>query len=285
VLLSHHPGVEQVGPEEAPRVVPESSGQVSDAGQNVRVLPFNRIDLAERVFAEEGGWIAAVILEPVNFNSGGILPAPGYLAAVKELAHRHGALVIFDEIITGFRLALGGAQELFGVVPDLATFGKAVAGGAPLSLVAGRREILELMFGGGVSFGGTFNGNPVSLAAAAVTLEELARDNGAALVRANRLGDVLREGMAAVIGRRGVAAMVSGMGAAFAIHFTEARKLEQYRDVCGDDKEQLRGFLFGLLEEGVYALPDGRFYVSAVHSEEDIQSTLESVERVLGAGQ
>jgi glutamate-1-semialdehyde 2,1-aminomutase len=284
VLLSHHPGMEEVGPEEAPRVVPESSGQVADAGRNVRVLPFNRIDLAERVFAEEGGRIASVILEPVNFNSGGILPAPGYLAAVKELAQRHGALVIFDEIITGFRLALGGAQALFGVVPDLATFGKAVAGGAPLSVVAGRREILELMFGGGVSFGGTFNGNPVSLAAAAVTLEELARDGGVALVHANRLGDELREGMAAAIARRGVAAMVSGMGAAFAIHFTEARVLGQYRDVCADDKEQLRRFSFGLLEEGVYVLPDGRFYVSAVHSEEDIGRTLEGVDRVLGAG-
>jgi glutamate-1-semialdehyde 2,1-aminomutase len=189
------------------------------------VLPWNRADLVERAFLDRGSEIAAVIMEPVLMNSGGILPLPGYLDEVRQIAHRHGALLIFDEIITGFRMALGGAQSHYGVTPDIATFGKAVAGGAPLSVVAGRREILELMFGGGVSFGGTFNGNPVSMAAAAATLEELGRDGGRALIEANRRGSVLMEGIGEAAVRHGIAAMVSGFGAAFALHFTQRTQL------------------------------------------------------------
>jgi glutamate-1-semialdehyde 2,1-aminomutase len=283
VLLSHHPGRSEAGEQERPRVVAESRGQVDNAAENVLVLPWNRADLVERLFAERGQEIAAVIMEPVLMNSGGILPEPGYLEAVKETAGRHGALLVFDEIITGFRMALGGAQSAYGVIPDLATFGKAVAGGAPLSVVAGKRQILELIAGGGVSFGCTFNGNPVSLAAAAVTLEELARDDGRALIEANRLGRRLMQGMAAAAERHGVAAMVSGFGAAFAVHFTGRKKLEQYRDVLDDDGEKLRTFLMRLLERGVYALPDGRFYTSAAHSEADIEETLGAVDQAMAA--
>jgi len=281
VLLSHHPTAEQVGPLERPRVVAESSGQAPNAVENVIVLPWNRADLVERTFSERGEEIAAVIMEPVLVNSGGILPAESYLEEVKRIAHRHGALLIFDEIITGFRMSLGGAQGFYNVIPDIATFGKAVAGGAPLSVVAGRKEILELMFGGGVSFGGTFNGNPVSMAAAAVTLDELSRDKGRALVDANRRGKALMEGIAAATARHGVAAMVSGFGAAFVIHFTARKSLEHYRDVLDDDPVQLRRFLLAALEQGVYILPDGRFYTSAVHSDEDIEETLEGIERAL----
>ncbi len=279
VLLSHHPKAEEVGPLESPNTVPESRGQAPNARENVIVLPWNRADLVERVFSARSKEIAAVIMEPVLCNSGGILPAPGYLARVKEIAQRHGALLIFDEIITGFRMSLGGAQAVFNVVPDLATFGKAVAGGAPLSVVAGRKEILELIGGGGVAFGGTFNGNPVSLAAAAATLEELARNNGAALVEANRRGRALMEGIAAAAARHGLSVLASGFGAAFAVHFTTRPHLEHYRDVLEDDKERLARFLLELLRRGVYALPDGRFYVSAAHTGEDVSETLEAVEQ------
>lgn len=283
VLLSYHPPASETGSPESPRVTPESSGQAPNAAENIVVLPWNRPDLVDRLFAGRGREIAAVVMEPVLMNSGGILPRDGYLAAVAASARRHGVLLVFDEIITGFRMALGGAQSHYGVVPDLATFGKAVGGGAPLSVVAGRKDILDLMFGGGVSFGGTFNGNPVSMAAAAATLEELARDGGHALKEANRLGRLLMQGIEAAAARHGVPALVSGFGAAFAIHFTPRKSLSQYRDLFDDDTAKLRRFLSAALEQGVYALPDGRFYTSAVHTETDIEQTVAAIDRVFAS--
>ncbi|MEK7403722.1 MAG: aspartate aminotransferase family protein [Acidobacteriota bacterium] len=279
VLLSHHPGAAEVGPADDPRVVPESRGQTPNAAENVLVASWNCIDAVEHIFRERGAEIAAVILEPVLCNSGCLLPLPGYLEALRRISDQHGALLIFDEIITGFRLAPGGAQSHYGVVPDLATFGKALAGGAPLSAVAGRKEIMELMFGGGVSFGGTFNGNPVSLACAHVVLEELARDGGAALARANRTGQALMEGIRAAAARQGVALQVCGFGAAFALHFTGKRELRDYRDTLEDDRERLARFLLRALEEGIYILPDGRLYVSTAHTDEDVAETLAALER------
>ncbi len=165
-LHSHHAALEEMGPLDNPRVAPGSAGQTANASENIVVAPWNRLEILEQILERHAGKVAAIIMEAVLCNSGCIMPRPGYLEATQELARKHGALLIFDEVITGFRIALGGAQSHFGVVPDLATFGKAIAGGVPLSAVAGRKEIMEQMFTGGVVFGGTFNGNPVSLTSA-----------------------------------------------------------------------------------------------------------------------
>ena len=280
VLLSHHPAAGEIGSAESPNVVPESRGQVPNAADNVIVLPWNRADLVERAFKLRGEEIAGLIMEPVLCNSGCILPLPGYLEQVREIAHKHGALLIFDEIITGFRMAPGGAQSFYNVVPDIATFGKAAGGGLPLSVIAGRREILELMFSGGVSYGGSFNGNPVSLAGARVALDELTRDGGALLTHANRIGELLKEGIAAAARKHGTALLASGFGAAFAVHFTARKQLLDYRATLDDDRDLLARFVRAALEEGVYLLPDGRFYVSVAHTEEDVEQTLEAMDRV-----
>src|SRR5437763_1236709 len=189
--------------------------------------------------------VAAVVMEPVLCNSGCILPRPGYLEQARRVCTERGILLIFDEVITGFRLSLGGAQEHYGVVPDVATFGKAVAGGAPLSGIAGRADILMQMYNG-VAFGGSFNGNPVSLASANATLTELARDDGAALVHANRMGQRLMDGIPRMAR---VPVLVSGFGAAFAIHFTHQTELRDYRDTLTDDTGLLRRFLYRALEQ------------------------------------
>ena len=282
VLLSHHPEAGDVGPFEAPRVVAESRGQVRNAADNVIVLPWNHPDLVEDLLARRGADIAAVIMEPVLSNSGGILPAPGYHQRVRELTRRHGVLLVFDEIITGFRLHAGGAQTHYGVTPDLATFGKAVAGGPPLSVITGRKEIMEQIAGGGVSFGGTFNGNPLSLAAARATLDELSRDGGRPLAEANRRGQLLQDGIAAAAREHGVALLTSGFGAAFSVHFTRRNELRHYRDTFDDDRALLGRFLRLMLGEGIYLLPDGRLYTSVVHTDADISETVAAASRVLG---
>lgn len=280
-LLSYKPSTKEAGPANHPRVVPGSRGQVQNARENVRVRPWNRIDLLKEAFETEGSTIAAVILEPVLCNGGCILPLPGYLQSIKDLCQKHGALLIFDEVITGFRMAPGGAQAVYGVKPDLATLGKALGGGLPLSAVAGRQQIMELMFGGGVAFGGTFNGNPVSLAAAEATLEELCRDNGVLLAQANRVGQALMEGICRLSQECGVPLLTTGFGTAFALHFTSRTQLTEYRDILEDDGDLLAQFLLEALTEGIYLLPDGRMYVSTAHSEEDTKQTLEAFLRVL----
>jgi len=191
-LLSYKPTPDQVGPVERPSVVLGSRGQVANAAENTLVAPWNRIDVLESLLARSGDQVAAVMMEPILMNGGGIVPEPGYLAAVRELCTRTGALLIFDEVVTGFRVGPGGAQERYGVTPDLATLGKAIGGGATLSAVAGRADVLLQIAGGGVAFGGSFNGNPPALAAAHATLRELSRDAGAALRDANHHGEVLR---------------------------------------------------------------------------------------------
>jgi len=278
-LVSYHPR-EGLGPREAPRPVPGSFGQVPNVVDNAVVAPWNDLPVLERLFQAHPDRIAAVMMEPVLCNSGCLLPRPGYLEGVRELCRRHGALFILDEVITGFRIALGGAQAHYGVTPDLATFGKAVAGGAPLSVVAGRREILEQLHGAGVAFGGTFNGNPFSLAIADATLAELARDDGGLLVQANRTGAALMEGIRERGRRHGLPLLVTGFGAAFALHFTARPELREYRDTLDDDPELLGLFLRRALEEGLHVVPDGRFYVSAVHTAADVEETLAIVDRV-----
>ncbi|MGH9658972.1 MAG: aspartate aminotransferase family protein, partial [Bryobacteraceae bacterium] len=270
-LVSYKPAAADAGPVESPRAVLGSAGQAASSSAGVVVAPWNRLDVLERILGERGAEIAAVFMEPVLCNSGCLLPVDGYLEGARQLCRRAGALLVFDEVITGFRMDLGGAQKFYGVTPDLATFGKAVAGGAPLSVVAGRTEILERMFTGGVAFGGTFNGNPLSLAAAEATLEELARDGGAALARANRMGGALMRGL------RDLGLKVTGFGTAFAVHFTARDELRDYRDTLDDDAAALGQFLLGLLEKGVYAVPDGRFYTSAAHTEREVAETLEAV--------
>ncbi|MCC6391266.1 MAG: aspartate aminotransferase family protein [Bryobacterales bacterium] len=281
-LHSYKPREGETGSLEEPRAVPGSRGQVANSVENVVVAPWNRLDLLEHILDVHEGDVAAIVLEPVLCNSGCLMPEPGYLRGVRNLAARHGCLLVFDEVITGFRIHPGGAQKHFGVTPDLATFGKAVGGGVPLSVIAGRAEIMELMFHGGVVFGGTFNGNPLSLAGASVCLEELDRDVGVALRHANRMGETLMEGIREHARRLGIAMQVTGFGAAFYPHFTELERLRDYRDTLADDRDKMQRFLRAALEEGVQLVPDGRLYVSAAHTARDIAETVDRLGRALG---
>ena len=280
-LVGYHPAAAQLGPLEAPPTVLGSRGQVPNAAENTVVAPWNRLDVLERIMDRHPGAIAAVMMEPVLCNSGCLLPVAGYLEGVRDLCRRHGSLLIFDEVITGFRMGLGGAQQHYGVTPDLATFGKAVAGGLPLSVVAGRAAVMEQMFAG-AAFGGTFNGNPMSLAAAHAALGVLSEDGGAPLARANSTGRRIMEGICALARKHGVNATVRGFGAAFAVHFNNNTELLDYRDTLPDDRNLLRIYLTRALEEGLHLVPDGRMYVSTAHTSRDVEETLAAVDRIFG---
>ena len=280
VLLSYKPRREELETSAFSAPILGTRGQVHNAADNLLVIPWNDIASLREVFQEHGSQIAAVISEPVLCNSGCIEPEEEFLAQMASIAREHGALVIFDEVITGFRIAPGGAQSHYGVTPDIATLGKAMGGGLALSAIAGRQEILELMFTGGVSFGGTFNGNPLSLAAGVTTIQELVRDGGEALPNANRTGEKLMEGIRQAGRRYELPLLVYGFGAAFAVHFSPLPQLRSYRDTLGDNGALLSKFLLESCKEGINILPDGRFYVSTVHSEKDVEETLAAIDRV-----
>jgi glutamate-1-semialdehyde 2,1-aminomutase len=279
-LLSYHPAPTEMGPPDHPCVVLGSRGQPPNSVENMLVGRWNSLEAVGTLLEQRAKEIAAVMMEPVLCNSGCILPREGYLEDVRDLCREHGVLLIFDEVITGFRLALGGAQARYNVLPDLAVLGKAMAGGAPLSAVVGRKDIMELVSTGTIAFGGTFNGNPISLACARATLEELSRENGDLLVQMNRRGQTLMKCIRDAASLRGIPAVVSGFGGAFAIHFRDSARLQDYRDTLADDRALLEKFLLGALQEGIYSLPDGRFYVSVVHTDDDIERTAKAIDRV-----
>jgi glutamate-1-semialdehyde 2,1-aminomutase len=279
-LLSYRAPADQLGPYDDPAITFGSKGQVPNAADNILVAPWNDVAAVERRFAEHGDQIAAVITEPVLVNAGAMLPAPGYLEALRDIAHSHGALLIFDEVITGFRMSLGGAQAHYGVTPDLATFGKAIGAGMPLSAMAGRRDIMELMMGGGVAFGGTFNGNPMSLAAANAALDELGADGGALLAGANRIGETLQQALREAAAKHGIPVHICGFGTAFSVHFTERTSMRSYRDMLDDNRDRLLAYVRGMLDEGIYLLPDGRVYVSCVHTAREVEETAAAADRV-----
>jgi len=282
-LLSYHPSAADLEAAPAGRPILGSKGQVPNAADNVIIAPWNDRAALERIFNEHGPSIAAVIAEPVCCNSGGLMPEPGFLELIAGLCRNNGSLAIFDEIITGFRIDLGGAQRFFGVTPDLATLGKALGGGLPLSAICGRKEVMEMMFGGGVAFGGTFNGNPISLAATAATLRELSRDGGLPLRTLNETGERLMSGIRAAGSANGIPLLVTGFGAACAVHLTQARQLRNYRDVLTDDQVLLRRLLLATSAEGINLLPDGRLYLSTAHTGADISETISAFDRAFRA--
>ncbi|MBL8175105.1 MAG: aspartate aminotransferase family protein [Bryobacterales bacterium] len=276
-LISYRPNPERMGREDMPCPTLDSKGQVANVVENTVVCPWNDAAALERCFERYENQIAAVITEPVLCNSGCLMPEPEFLEGLQRIPRERGALLVFDEVITGFRMAPGGAQEYFGIVPDLATYGKAVAGGITLSAFAGKKELMESMLSG-VAYGGTFNGNPLGMAAAVATLDVL--KDGSALAHANRMGMLLQDGIASAARKAGLPLQITGFGAAFSLHFTELATLRNYRDTLQDDKERLNRFIRESLDEGLFLLPDGRIYVSAVHTEREVGETLDAVGRV-----
>ena len=263
------------------RPLAESAGLPASAAQNIRVLDYNDSEAVKTLFATEGDRIAAVVVEPVMHGptTGSIDPLPGFLETLRSLCDTHGAVLIFDEILTGFRHALGGGQEMLGVVPDLAAFGKALSNGYPIAALCGRADLLRhLSPSGRAFFSGTYNGNVVSVAAALATIERL-RD-GSVFRHIRALGERLRAGLDEVFRTRNVTAHARCRGSMVAIHCSE-RRLNSFGDVMRHhDMSFSPPLMAHLFEHGVYLKPRKvlRFAISAAHSEADIDRTVELVD-------
>ncbi len=277
VLVSYHPTREEL---DRARGKPVGTGWGQLPPVSSVIAEWNDRDSVEQAFAAHPEGISALICEPVLCNSGCIPPEEGFLEFLRDITARHGALLIFDEVITGFRLSLGGAQERYGVLPDLATYAKAVGAGTPLSVLAGQREFMDLIANGKVVHAGTLNGNPLALAAAKAALDELAADSGAIYAAMRRRGEKLRLGLERVLRSRGLPAVTNGEGAVFHISFND-RRPRTYRDTLEADDALYSDFALALLDEGILVLPDGRWYLSAAHSDEDIEATLAAARRVV----
>ena len=265
-------------PENVGKKDPLSKGILPEVVDATIVCRFNDADEVERALTEFD--VAAIILEPIPHNIGAVLPQPGFLERLRELASRHGTVLIFDEVITGFRHALGGYQSIAGVTPDLTTLGKAMGNGWPVSAVGGKAELMELFSttpGRPVFFAGTFNGHPPTAAAALATIDKLQREPVHEHVF--RLGERARQGLRALYARLGVPVVVSGFGSVFVTYFLEG-EVRNYDDLLANDVDLFVGYRRELMKHGVFELPLNlkRSHFSYAHSDDDVDRLLEATE-------
>jgi glutamate-1-semialdehyde 2,1-aminomutase len=276
-LISNAPNsLKMMGPRRKPWKTLGSAGQRQSAVSDIIVLPWNDLDLVEQVVRRQGHEIAAIIAEPAMLNCEVVLPQPGYLEGLREITQKNEIDLIFDEVITGFRLAIGGAQEYYGVTPDLSTFAKAAAGGYPIAGVAGQKAIMA----SDVHPLGTFNGNPLSIAACQATLEAL--EQPGLYERMGHIAHRLAEGITDIGRRTGLVLYSAGLVSVWWLQFGIGEPPRDYRDTFRIDKLTYQKFYTLCMQRGLRLHPiRGRFYVSAAHTEEDVDRTLEIVEEAL----
>jgi glutamate-1-semialdehyde 2,1-aminomutase len=260
---------------------PDSAGVPAAFTEHTVVLPFNDVEALKAAFAANPDSVAGIIVEPVPGNAGLYLPGPGYLEALRELTKANGSLLIFDEVMTGFRLAKGGAQERFGIRPDLSCFGKVIGGGLPVGAFGGRAEIMDCLAPTGPVYqAGTLSGNPVAMAAGIAALEELTATD--AYTKLERLGNVLEEGMCAAAKSAGVPVQFNRCGSMFCGYFT-SEPVHNLADAMKSDRERFKKYFHGMLGEGIYLAPS-QFeagFVSTAHTGEDIEKTIKAAHRVM----
>ena len=270
---SHYPSAERdsVGIPEALR------GQVL-------VAPFNDAERAVQIIEQNASDLAAVIIEPLQRV---LVPVPGFLEAVREVTRKHGIVLIYDEVVTGFRVAWGGAQERYGVVPDLATYGKAMSGGFPMAAIAGRAEVMKHLDARRIErarlvwASGTLNGNPISATAGLAALRVLERPG--MYERLHRTGGRLRREITAIGARYGFSAQTPGEDAVFGVRFTDRKPLRSWEDLLTADTDLGRRWAVELIKRGILVNPNEKFYISTEHSEADVGRTLEAVDGAFAA--
>jgi len=275
---SHHPDLAKAGPVLRPVALPGTPGIPGVIGGTLAVLPWNNRDAVEQLVAERGHEIAAILTEPIMGNTGVIPPDAGYLEFLREITTANGIVLIFDEVITGFRVAPGGAQELYGVTPDLTTMAKALGGGFPVAAIGGRRDIMDQVSDGAVLHAGTYNANVVATAAASASLDVL-RTPGTH-ERLFRLSNKLMGGFGEILSRAGVPVQVQGVGPMFQFWFSET-PVRNYRDAAAHlNSPKYAALALELHRRGVMVHPSNieLWFVSTVHTDADIDQTLQAFE-------
>ena len=279
VLISQHPSKEAAGNFDLPHKVLETQGQSINVLDEIIVLPWNNLELVEEAFKQWGDDIAGIITEPIMCNNGCIEPLPGYLQGLRDICDKYGCILVFDEIITGFRLGLGGAQKYYGVKPDLATFGKAMASGFPVSFLAGTKEVMNYVANGKVMHAGTYNSNNPSIAAAAATVDILEAEEGL-YERIRTLGLRLQEGLKQGAESAGLDVLISGPGQMTHLAFTKNKSLTNYRDCLENDGKKYGEFTRKMLDHGVRLIGRGIWYISAAHTAQDIEEAIRAAAEV-----
>ncbi|MEQ5837367.1 glutamate-1-semialdehyde 2,1-aminomutase [Marinobacter sp. NFXS9] len=262
--------------------VPNSPGIPASLAEHTLTVPFNDIESVRKVFAEMGDEIAAVIVEPVAGNMNCIPPVPGFLEGLRNVCDQHGSVLIFDEVMTGFRVSLGGAQERYGVTPDLTALGKVIGGGLPVGAFGGKREIMSHISPlGPVYQAGTLSGNPLAMRAGLTTLEAISEPGFHD--RLTEKTNTLRDGFKRAANAAGVPLVVQSAGAMFGFFFTDQNQVNTFEDVMRCDAERFGRFFNGMLKEGVYLAPSAfeAGFTSAAMSDEDIEHTLTAARKVM----
>lgn len=259
--------------------IPDSAGVPAACAADTLTAVYNDLSSVEMLFGQNPGEIAAVIVEPVAANMGVVEPAPGFLAGLREICDKNGALLIFDEVITGFRLALGGAQEYFGVRADLMTFGKIIGAGMPVGAYGGRRDVMSVISPrGSVYQAGTLSGNPVAMAAGLTQLTIL-RDTPAVYQKISALGDFFRQEMRKMAAQTGVPVTVTGVGSLSCVFFT-SNPVHNYTDAKNSDTALFAKYFLYMLDKGFYFAPSQfeAIFLSAAHTEENIRDAVQTAQ-------
>lgn len=262
---------------------PGSAGMMDEAIDNTLICTFNDLDDVEKTFQENMDSVAALIIEPIPHNIGCVMPEEGFLQGLKDLCEKYGALLIFDEVITGFRHAIGGYQKVSGVTPDLTTMGKAMANGFPMAAVAGKKEYMERFNtapGGDVWFAGTYNGHAVGTAATVATIDIMEQEPVHSYIF--ELGDRMRQGIQNIHERLGVKAYVAGFGSIWTTYFMDFEP-KNYTDLMQNDAEVYVAYRKKMIERGFFKMPMNikRNHIGFSHTKGDIDHTLQAIEDVL----
>ena len=275
------PSVEALGNRETPNVFPWSAGLPEHSKDEFIILPWNDLDLVKKALAEHHQEIAAIITEPVMCNNGCIVPQEGFLQGLRDLCNQYGIALIFDEVITGFRMSIGGSQRYFGITPDMSIFAKAMGSGYPISAIVGKREWMSLIEEAKVIHAGTMNSSNPTIAAALATIEVLEKENP--YERMFRFGNKLMDGLRKAAADYNHNLLVQGPGPMFNIGFTDLKAVKDYRDTLSYDRAKLGKFISAMHDERIRIIGRGLWYISAAHTEEDIDHAIEVSARVLGS--